>query len=252
MTDTLMLFTAGFMAGVANAIAGGGTFISFPVFILAGLPPVVANASNAVAVWPGHALATYGYRHELGLSRYHVKLAGVVAATGGGLGAYLLAVIGNTTFVKLIPFLLLGATILFALGPRLNKRLMSLEDGSFGTSVLLGIFLFSVSGGFFGAGLGIMLMAGLLILGIRDPQQNNAVKNLLATIVTSVSVMVLSFSGMVAWEPTMCAFAGAVLGGMMGAKIAQFLPTKWLRVCVLVLGAMLSIHYFNKYYLLTS
>jgi uncharacterized membrane protein YfcA len=248
ITDGLMLVSAGCLAGVANAIAGGGTFISFPAFLWLGLPPVVANASNAVAVWPGHALATWGYRHDLRLDQGALKLAGVVAGVGGALGAYLLSTIGNAAFVKLIPFLLFAATLVFAMGPKLNKHIATREDPSVGAGVLIGIFVFSVYGGFFGAGLGIMLMAGLLILGVRDPHQNNALKNLLATVVTSVGVFVLSLSGLVDWPATLCAFAGAVLGGLIGARVAKFLSPQWLRACVMVLGFTLTAHYGYKYY----
>lgn len=243
-----LLFSAGLLAGGANAIAGGGTFFSFPMFMAAGLPPVVANASNAVAVWPGHALATIGYRRELLGLKGGLLVASAVAAIGGAVGAWLLARIGNASFLELVPWLLLAATLLFALGPALNRWIRTVEVTSLGIGGQAGIFVFSVYGGFFGAGLGIMLMAGLMILGVQDPQRNNALKNMLATVVTSIGVVVLALTGLVAWPHTACALAGAVAGGVGGTKVARHIPVSWLRAAVISVGLMLSAHYFFKLY----
>lgn len=249
---TLLLFAAGIAAGVTNAIAGGGTFFSFPVFLAAGIPPVVATASNAVAVWPGHALAVFGYRRELrGFSR-HMAGSIAVALVGGMAGALLLAYVGNAAFAKLIPFLILFATVLFALGRRIGAWVSArtatspLSSPSPLTRMLE--FLFAVYGGFFGAGLGIMLMAGLLVLGVHDIQANNALKNLLGAVVTSVSVAVFAVSGLVSWPHTSIAFVGAVLGGLLGARLARVLPARWLHRIVVAVGLALSAHYFRQYH----
>ncbi len=183
---TLLLLTTGLLAGMCNAIAGGGTFFTFPAFLASGIPPVVANASNAVAVWPGHALAVVGYRREL--SRCSASIVGsiIVVLSGGVVGALLLIYVGDTAFSKLIPFLILFATLLLASGRSMGSWLSARTIGANHTrpSLLTRLveFLFAVYGGFFGAGLGIMLMAGLLILGVHDLQANNALKNLLAAI----------------------------------------------------------------------
>jgi uncharacterized protein len=253
LTTALSLGAVGVIAGLCNAIAGGGTLFSFPVFMAAGLPPVVANASNAVAVWPGHALATVGYRKELQQVSGGLAAAGLAAITGGAVGAYLLSLVGNSAFVKLIPYLLLAATVIFAIGPATNRWLShkvhaSATQASFGPVGLLGILLFSIYGGFFGAGLGVMLMAGLLLLGVRDPQQNNAVKNLLATVVTSVAVLIFAFSGLVAWPHTAIAFVGAIIGGLLGSKLARLMSPGLLRFCIIMFGFGLSAYYFLKYY----
>lgn len=252
LSITLLLFAAGIMAGVTNAIAGGGTFFSFPVFLATGIPPVVANASNAVAVWPGHALAVVGYRRELrGLSR-HLAGSIVVALVGGAAGALLLAFVGNAAFATLIPFLILFATVLFAFGQRLGswisvRTAASPVDSPRPLTRALE-FLFAAYGGFFGAGLGIMLMAGLAMLGVRDIQANNALKNLLGAVITSVSVIVFALSGLVSWPHTAIAFAGAVLGGLLGARVARVLPAAWLHRVVVAVGLALSIYYFRQYY----
>ena len=248
-----LLFLAGILAGISNAVAGGGTFFTFPVFLLAGLPPVVANASNAVAVWPGHALAALGYRRELRDFPHAMKGSMAIAVAGGIVGALLLAYLGNRTFSMLIPFLILFATLLFAFGKGVNRWIdgrsstVSIQTPSLATRGVE--FLIAVYGGFFGAGLGIMLMGGLLLLGVHDIHTNNALKNLLGAIVTAVSVVVLSLSGLVSWSHTLFAFSGAVLGGILGVPVARLIPDLWLRRLVISVGIFLSIYYFIKYYI---
>ena len=237
---------------MCNAIAGGGTFFTFPAFLASGIPPVVANASNAVAVWPGHALAVVGYRREL--SRFSASIVGsmIVVLSGGIVGALLLIYVGNTAFSKLIPFLILFAALLFASGHSLGFWLSARTFGAdqMRPSLLTRLveFLFAVYGGFFGAGLGIMLMAGLLILGVHDLQANNALKNLLAATINTVAVLVLAVSGLVSWPLTIVAFIGAMFGGLLGARVARVLPAVWLRRVVVVIGLVLSVYYFGKYY----
>lgn len=249
----LLLFLAGVLAGICNAIAGGGTFFTFPVFLSAGIPPVVANASNAVAVWPGHALAAVGYRKELREFQHGMKGSIVVAMLGGAVGALLLAYIGDRSFSMLIPFLILFATLLFGFGKAINSWIddrtasISIESSGYLSRVLE--FAIAVYGGFFGAGLGIMLMGGLLMLGIHDVHANNALKNLLGALITSVSVIVLSVSGLVSWPHTLFAFIGAVIGGFLGVPLARLLPDKWLRHLVIFIGIFLTVYYFAKYYL---
>ena len=246
--SALALAIAGFFAGAVNAVAGGGTFFSFPVFLAVGLPPVIANASNAVSVWPGHALACVEYRRELdAVGKRRLLRFATVAGLGGALGAYALASVGNAAFVKLVPVLLLAATALFAFGPAFNRFLGAHRPRSTATGHI-GIGLFAIYGGFFGAGLGIMLMAGLLLLGFTETHLNNAIKNVLATVVTTIAVLVLAASGLVAWPHTICAFVGALLGGLVGARIARRLSSRVLRNAVILLGCVLTIYYSVKYY----
>lgn len=250
--DTALLLVAtGLVAGVCNALAGGGTFFTFPAFLGAGLPPVVANASNAIAVWPGHAFAAIGYRKELRTLRKGLAGAALAAFAGGICGAWLLVIIEDDAFARMIPFLLLAATLLFAYGEHVNRVVARAAAGGASVAALLQhgcLFLFSVYGGFFGAGLGVILMAGLLMLGITDLAENNALKNLLGAIITSVAVGVFAFSGLVSWPHTLIALAGAALGGVLGARIAHRLSAVWLRRVVIAVGISLSVYYFGRYY----
>lgn len=252
ITFGFILFITGVIAGVSNAVAGGGTFFTFPALLASGLPPVVANASNAVAVWPGHALALVGYRKELASYSHAIRGSIAIALIGGVLGAALLVSVGNQAFSKLIPLLILLSTLLFAFGGKINDWLKAKAvSADFSRPKPMTRFfelLFAVYGGFFGAGLGVMLMAGLQMLGVKDAQANNALKNLLAAVVTTVSVVVLAVTGLVAWPQTALAFAGAMVGGLIGGHVARRIPVNVLRRIVIALGAVLTVYYFYKYY----
>jgi hypothetical protein len=247
-----MLFLVGILGGVINAVAGGASFFTFPAFLATGIPPIVANASNLIAVWPGNTIAVYGYREHLHKYSGDVKLSIIIALTGGGFGALILTFTGNLTFVRLIPFLILFATVIFAFGNKISKLISSNsgDDHEIRHNIKTRVmeFLFALYGGFFGAGLGIMLMAGLQILGINDIQLNNALKNLLGALISLVAVVIFSISGIVAWDYTIPAFVGAIIGGFIGARFAQWLSAKWLRRVVISFGSFLSIYYFLKYY----
>ncbi len=250
LSIAVLLLVTGFIAGVCNAVAGGGTFFTFPAFLAAGLPPVVANASNSVAVWPGHAFAAIGYRQKLAHRLRDVRGSLVIALFGGAVGSALAAVIANEIFARLIPFLLLFATLLFAFGRRLSLRMERPVDdapharlGSRCLEVLVAVY-----GGFFGAGLGVILMASLLMLGLHDLQANNALKNLLGAVINSVAVLVFAALGVVSWPHTLIAFTGAVAGGLAGARIARRMSDKWLRYTVIGVGLVLTVYYFWRYY----
>ena len=247
-----LLFGSGIMAGICNATAGGGTFFTFPVFLAAGLPPIVANASNAIAVWPGHALAVVAYRHELRTHPHGLRLSLLLGLLGGIIGAMLLVWIQNSVFLKLIPVLILFATLLFAFSDVIRGWLAKnpQDNQSLTRRGFAHVFelVIAIYGGFFIAGLGIMLMAGLQMLGVRDIQMNNALKNLLAAVISSVAALVFIFSGLVHWQYTLIAFIGAVIGGYWGGRIARWLPALWLRRIVIALGLGLSIFYALKYY----
>lgn len=251
-TFAVVLVITGIIAGISNAVAGGGTFFTFPALLASGLPPVVANASNSLAVWPGHVLALVGYRRELAGYSRAIRGSIVVALIGGAAGAALLAAVGNDSFSKLIPPLILLATLLFAFGGKINDwlRMRSLSAEFSQPKAVTRLFelLFAVYGGFFGAGLGVMLMAGLQMLGVKDPHANNALKNLLASVVNTVSVVVLIATGLIAWPHTALAFAGAVFGGLIGGHVARRIPAHALRRIIIGFGVFLTAYYFHKYY----
>jgi uncharacterized protein len=249
--SSILLLLAGFLAGAMNAVAGGGTLVSFPAMIAFGLPPVSAAASNSVAVWPGHAFATLSYRHALrqtSMAKTPLILLCCVGMLGGAIGAAALRYIGNDAYSAAIPMLIGSATVIFALGPAIAKGGDFVLEHSRASSVIA-VFLVAGYGGFFGAGLGVMLMAVLLILGVKGDQANNAIKNLIATCITTSSVISVTATGLVAWRPTVVVTIGAILGGLLGGRAAQQVKATYMRRSVVCLGFFLTGVYVITYWL---
>ena len=243
--EVVLLLVAGIAGGAVNAIAGGGTFFTFPAFLAVGIDPLTANASNAVAIYPGHAAAIPAYKVELRAAGKSLFMRCVIACIGGLIGAGLLLWAGNKVFTHLIPFLLLAATILFAFGPAIANWSNTIKGlpAWFKSFVE---FLFAIYGGYFGAGLGVLLMASLTIAGIKDVQMANAQKNLIATLITSLSVITFIAADVIAWKQTLIVLFGAILGGYFGARISKNISTTALRKVVIIVGIILSIYYFFR------
>ncbi len=257
--DILMIVAGGFAAGAANSVAGGGTFFSFPALMAAGVPPVVANASNSVALWPGSLTAAWAYKSELARFKQYLWPMGLASLVGGVVGGLLLLAAGDARFSALIPWLLAFATVLFALSPQLSAALKrwrasrapssspgELTHGHASVGACVAQLLVSVYGGFFGAGMGILMMASLAIGGHDDVQEINALKNLLSSIIYSVTVVTFVVAGAVSWPHTLVMLVAASLGGYVGARAARRLQGPWLRRVVIGVGAVLSVHYFSK------
>jgi len=234
----LLLLAAGLIGGIVNALAGGATLITFPAMLAAGLPPVIANASNAVAVAPGHLIAALVDRGQLPAPDRRLVLAMVVAAVGGAAGGALLLALPDHLFLLPVPALIGGSTLLFAVGPWLQARAGRWRGGR-----LLPLGLASIYGGFFGAGLGIILTMVLSL----DPQAGiravKALKNLLATCVSLAAIVLFVARGAVAWPETLVMLAGALAGGYAGGHLIRVLPARLVRVGVIAVGTVLSVVY---------
>jgi uncharacterized membrane protein YfcA len=253
------LFSLSALAGMANALAGGGTFFSFPALRAVGLPSLLANATNAVAVTPGHALAAFTYRKKLGHSKKRLISLGIFSALGAVAGAYLLTITPESTFTKMVPWLLLFATVTFAVGPYIqkliktlntsrNNNIRSVTSANLATDLKMSFsyFLASVYGGYFGAGQGIVLMTILTLSGIEDIQEANALKNAIATIASFVAVIVLAIKGLIIWKYGIWMVVGATIGGLFGGKLAKRLNKTALRAIIILVGGLLTLWYFVK------
>ena len=251
--DIALLVAAGLLGGAGNALAGGGTFFTFPAMLEVGLPPVTANASNAVALYPGRFPSVWAGRRELMQLRSRLVRACLVAALGSLFGAWLLLATKERVFTGLIPWLMLFATLLFAFGARIvaaTQRLAPKRSGH-GAGVVLALLFESaiaIYGGYFGAGAAFMVMAGHAMTGIADVRKNVALKNLVVTVMTTVSVAVFIAAGAVAWRETLLMMAGALPGGYWGARLAQRLDPAKLRWSILMIAVGLTIYYFWKVY----
>jgi uncharacterized membrane protein YfcA len=242
-----LLFGAAAIGGGINSVAGGGSFVAFPALLFAGVPPVPANATNTVALWPGAMASAFAYRRELKESKRDLVPLGAAGLVGGIIGSILLLRTSDHTFVLLIPWLLLFATLLFTLGGRLTKRLA--ERGGAPRSVAIGAQLvISLYGGYFGGGMGIMVLAVLSLLGMTDIHRMNSIKVMLAALVNGVAVIAFVIAGAVQWAPGSVMIAGGILGGYAGAAIARRVNPKSVRTIVLVVAWVMTGYFFFRTY----
>lgn len=249
--EIALLLGAALLAGMINAVAGGGTFFAFPALIFAGVPPIAANATSTIAVWPGAVASAWAYRKEL--KRYETRLPLLLSISllGGGAGAVILLNTPAQTFEHLIPWLLFIATLLFAFGntisQTLRKRFTALahEEGklAFYASCLLQLVI-AIYGGYFGAGIGILMLAMLALMGLTHIHEMNGLKTLLGSSINGVAVLIFAFSGVVYWPQALIMVGGAILGGYMGANLAQKVPQKWVRLFVIGTGSLMTVWFF--------
>ena len=231
-----------------NSVAGGGTFFSFPALLAVGVPPVTANASNSVALWPASLSGAWAYRKELARYKRYLIPMGIVSLLGGVGGGLLLLTTKDATFSRLIPWLLLFATVLFAFSGRISQWLRGAHGGKPENTpgALAGHAVVSVYGGFFGAGMGILMLASLAMAGHDDVHEINAIKNLLSAVIYSVTVTTFVIAGAVDWPYTLIMLATATLGGYWGASVARKIPALWLRRFIIAVGIILTAFYFHK------
>ena len=263
-TQIVILIAASFLAGAVNAVAGGGTLISFPALIFAGQTARIANATNTVALWPGALSSFWVYRRELGRHRREVIWLSIPSVLGGLLGAWLMVKTDDKTFAFLVPYLILLATGVFIVHEpltRLQRRLSGAtakqkspespksDDGpTFAHSatplrwavVLLSQFLVGVYGGYFGAGIGILMLAVYGILGFSNIHEANAIKNLNAMFINGIAAVLFIIKGLVDWPSALVMSVGAIVGGYAGAGAARRLGQKNVRRIVIAIGLTLS------------
>ena len=245
-SETLWLLTGGaaFAAGVLNAIAGGGSFLTFPALVFAGVPPLAANATSAMAVSPGYLGSTWGFREELkALPKSLLRKEVSIAALGGLIGAGLLLVTPAKVFSGLVPWLLLVATALFAAGPWLAKGNSGQGQPAWR---LPGLMLVAVYGGYFNGGLGILLMALYTLTGESRLNTVNALKNLNSFVLSLLSVLAFALAGAIVWPQAIWMMVLATAGGWVGARLAKRLPVRWVRWLVIATGLLMSAVFFTR------
>jgi len=247
-----MLLGAGLAGGVVTAMVGGSSLITFPALLAAGLPPIVANASNTVALTPGNFAG--GLADLERLPRWDRSFIGLmaVAVVGSAAGAALLLVTPEKAFTALVPLLIGFATLLFALSPRIRARFMrKASGGEHWTSGPVRLLLFvpvAVYGGYFGAGMSVMLLALLASTVEADFRAVNVLKNLLSGLTSLVAVGVFVSQGVVAWPPVAVMVAGVLAGGFLGGRLVRVLPPRLLRGIVITVGTVLSVIYAWRYW----
>ena len=248
----LVLAAAALGAGLLNALAGGGSFLTFPALVWTGVPPIAANATSAVAVSPGYLGSSLGFADELrALPRQRLRREMLIAAVGGVLGALLLLITPAKVFAGVVPWLLLLATVLFALGPTLAQRARQRQtvevpahSASLGRS--LGLLAVAIYGGYFNGGLGILLMALYTLTGETRIHTVNALKNLNSLVLSLLSVATFAWAGVVVWREAALMALAATLGGWLGARLAQRLPAAGVRLFVIATGLVMSGLFFAR------
>jgi len=241
----ILLFIAAMLGGTLNSVAGGGSFITVPSLIFSGVPPIQANTTSTVALWP--------------------LTLGITSLIGGILGAILLLSTSQSTFLYLLPYLMLIATLLFAFSPHITKLLRNRSADTQNTEYSQGIpdkastlswrsmaaisfiqLIVAIYGGYFGGGIGIMILASLGIMGMENIHEMNALKTVLQTSINGVAVITFIIAGAVLWLQALVMVAGAIMGGYGGAYFARKLDPRVVRAFVILVGTSMTIYFFLR------
>ena len=247
VAHVLLLFAAAFFAGAINSVAGGGTLLTFPALIWLGLDPKVANATSTVALWPGLVGGLWGFRRELEKTRSLLWPLGLTSVAGGALGGLLLIWTPPATFARLVPFLILFATVLFMLQEPISRRLKFGEPAAaagdsrrgWWAGAILFQFASAIYGGYFGAGNGILMLAAMGLLGISDIHSANGLKNFLGLALNIAAIVAFIISGLVVWPHALLMATAAIAGGYFGARTARRLGRTFVRRVVIGVGFLI-------------
>ncbi len=244
MFEIALLFLAGVVGGILNAIAGGGTFITFPALVFTGVPPVAANATSTIAALPGYLAAAIGFRHEIraGDPVPLVKLT-FWTMLGGALGCVLLLVSSNEAFAALVPFLLLLATVIFYWSEPIRRYASRWQRvvKPFGVGTLLPMAIY---GGFFNGGLGIVMLAVFAMWGLTDLHLMNGLKSWLSFALAVVALAVFAVGGKIVWGPAAIMALGTIIGGYCGAPVSRRIPRRTLRLLIAAVGFGMTAIFF--------
>ena len=248
----LLLFCAGLLGGALNAVAGGGSFIGFPSLLFSGVPAIPANATNTVALWTGLGFSGGAFRHHLNVRRRVLFSLAATSIAGGILGALLLLHTPGEKFLRIIPWLMLFAVLLFIFGPKIipTRETRVVHDPGTGAILAASFFqlLVAIYGGYFGGGMGFVILAMLTVFGMADIHEMNAFKIVLSTSTNGVAVLIFIFKHAVYWPQALVMICGAALGGYFGAHYSLRLPKLWVRWFVIAVGSGMTTYFFIRAY----
>jgi uncharacterized protein len=253
LPQAIFLFAAGVLGGALNAVAGGGSFIAFPALLFTGVNAVSSNATNTLALWLGVTASGGAYRKHLNVSK-RVMIPLIATSIVGGLaGAMLLIKTPPQTFLYVLPWLLLAATLLFAFGKHLTGRISAGISHQSSNAAVTGASVFellvAIYGGYFGGGIGIMNLAMLAAVGMTDMHAMNALKVVLGGVINGVATFTFIATGAIVWKQAAVMTLGAIVGGYFGAHYAQRLPQSWIRSFVIIIGSAMTVYFFMRTYL---
>src|SRR5579875_804528 len=242
--DLPLLFLAGFVTGVMNAVAGGGSFIAFPALLLVGVPVIPANVTTTVSTVPGQIASVWAYRHDIREAiEFDIRTLLGISVVGGLIGALILLATPSTVFAGVLPWLMLLATAIFAFGNFAPSTM--LERFSIGTrGALAAQFVIAIYGGYFGAGIGFMMLAALTLYGMRNIHAMNGLKLMLALCMTVVSSVAFTLSGKVYWTEALVMCVATLIGGYAGARGSKRVKPALIKLFVVLLGTGLTVYFF--------
>ena len=252
--DIFILFFAGVLGGALNSLAGGGSFITFPALVFVGIPPIIANATNTFAACPGYLSGAFAFKAELLAHKKQLVKYIVLSFFGGILGAWLLTQTSAKDFARAVPWLLLFATILFIYGGKLNALLQkfSVKNQRATTITAWGLnilfLLVSLYGGFFNAGLGIILLSYLSLAGYKDINLMNGIKLLSSSCGSLIAIVLFAFDGLLVWREGFVVLVGVVIGGYFAAKLSRRLPQQSVRNFVILISIATTLYFFYAQY----
>lgn len=252
LVHSLLLFSTAFIAGLLNAVAGGGSFITFPTLIFTGISPITANATNNTALWIAAMASAGAYRHNLQIPRRQLLILCVTSLTGGGIGSVILLYTSADMFKQLLPYLLLSATLIFTFSEPLKMWLQFQSQKSSESQsppllmLVIAQLAISIYGGFFGAGLGILMLATLSFLGIKNIHTMNAFKSFLGSCINGIAIFPFMFAGLIAWHQAILMAVGGSLGGYLCAHYARKLDPRFVRIFVIVVGFSMTTYFFIR------
>lgn len=248
MGSLLLVALAGAACGVVNSIAGGGSLILFPTLLLTGMSPLSANVTNSVTTWPGYLGGVGAFRSEIGARKHQLPWLLGATLAGSGIGCVLLLNTPEDSFDVVVPWLVLVATVMTAMQPVVRKRLKDQDttDARPPTMAIAAIFLATIYGGYFGAALGVIVLAALSLT-LNDTIKNlNATKSIISLVDASVSVVVFGLFGPVEWQYVLVAAPTTLLGGYAGGRMARKIDENVLRALVVGLGAIVTVILFIR------
>ena len=248
--EILFLLLAGFLGGLINSVAGGGSFITFPALLFVGVPAISANATNTFASCSGYLSGAYAFRHDLHAHRRELPRFMILSLLGGIGGAWLLLQTPEALFREAIPWLLLFATLLFIFGARINEMFRQLgsmhRHASLAgrLSLMLILLAIAVYGGFFNAGLGIIILSYLALAGHTDINSMNGLKLLVSSAVSLIAIVLFIYDGVIAWYQGTLVLLGTLIGGYVAARVSRQLPQAWVRGFVIAASVAITTWFF--------
>jgi uncharacterized protein len=251
----VLLFFAAVLGGALNSVAGGGSFITLPALLYAGITPVVANATSTLALWPGSVSAVCAYRRDIRPAPRTLLFLCSVSLAGGLLGAILLVRTSDTSFMRLLPWLMLAASTTFTFSGRLRlgrnaagsskSRRFPASWGQTCAFLLLQLAI-ATYGGYFGGGMGVMMLAAMSVAGMTDIHEMNGLKSLLGVTINAIALVAFIWSRAVLWTPGLVMVGGAIIGGYAGASVARSIDRRHVRILVVVVGWTMTIIFFLR------